>query len=288
MMAPTYTEPRVRQSELLQLLLLDALYGHSGSQHIIFQGGTALRWVYGGPRFSEDLDFVISIQPDKLQPIMKAVTTKASRACVAQFGEGQSEQQIKSNRSTAFKTLFIYRPASQRERIAVKLEFESLQPGQLPGFQQYVFRDLPQVSRLITSGHLFSPYSSTIILVETPEEILTDKIRALYERQYLKGRDIFDLWWIVSQLGTSVNWQMLENKLSMYRVPFHPARELDFFQKAGSLPEIENALRTDLPRFIPPDILSAYQAEGFKRFILALQQVSARLQAHDLWRIYWK
>jgi predicted nucleotidyltransferase component of viral defense system len=284
----SYTETRVRQSEVLQLLLLDALYGHSGSQHIIFQGGTALRWVYGGSRFSEDLDFVTYLPPDKIQSILKAVTTKASRACVAQFGAGQSEQQIKGNRTTAFKTFFIYRPDLQRERIAVKLEFESLQQNQTPGFQKYVFRDLPQVSRLITSGHLFLPYSSTIILVETPEEILTDKIRALYERQYIKGRDIFDLWWIVNQLGTSVNWRMLENKLSMYQVPFHPARGLDFFQRAESLPEIENALKTDLPRFIPPDILSAYQAEGFKRFSVTLQQVCAQLQTQNLCQIYWK
>ena len=288
MMALTYTETRVRQSEVLQLLLLDALYGHSGSQHIIFQGGTALRWVYGGPRFSEDLDFVTCLPPDKIQSIMKAVTTKTSRACVAQFGAGQSEQQIKGNRATAFKTFFIFRPDLQRERIAVKLEFESLLPGQTPGFQKYVFRDLPQVSRLITSGHLFLPYSSTIILVETLEEILTDKVRALYERQYLKGRDIFDLWWIVNRLGTAVNWRMLENKLSMYQVPFHPARGLDFFQRAESLPEIETALKTDLPRFIPPDILSVYQSEGFKQFIVTLQQVCAQLQAQNLCRIYWK
>ncbi len=284
----SYTETRVRQSEVLQLLLLDALYGHSGSQHIIFQGGTALRWVYGGSRFSEDLDFVTYLPPDKIQSILKAVTTKASRACVAQFGAGQSEQQIKGNRTTAFKTFFIYRPDLQRERIAVKLEFESLLPDQTPGFQKYVFRDLPQVSRLITSGHLFLPYSSTIILVETLEEILTDKIRALYERQYIKGRDIFDLWWIVNQLGTSVNWRMLENKLSMYQVPFHPARGLDFFQRAESLPEIDNALKTDLPRFIPPDILSSYQAEGFKRFSATLQQVCAQLQAQNLCKFYWK
>jgi predicted nucleotidyltransferase component of viral defense system len=288
MMATTYTETRVRQSEVLQLLLLDALYGQAGSRHIVFQGGTALRWVYGGSRFSEDLDFVTCLPPDKIQSILKGVITKVSRACVAQFGAGQSEQQIKGNRATAFKTFFIYRPDLRRERIAVKLEFEFLQSDQTPGSQKYVFRDLPQVSRLITSGYFYLPYSSTILLVETPEEILTDKIRALYERQYLKGRDIFDLWWIVSQLNTSLNWQTLENKLSMYRVPFHPARGLDFFQRSESLPEIENALNTDLPRFIPPDIFSAYQTEGFNRFILTLQQVSAQLQSQNLCRIYWK
>ena len=43
-----YNLIRVRQSEILQLLLLDTLYAQSGSENIIFQGGTALRWVYGG------------------------------------------------------------------------------------------------------------------------------------------------------------------------------------------------------------------------------------------------
>lgn len=287
-MARSYSDTRVRQSEVLQLLLLDGLYGHSGSQHMIFQGGTALRWVYGGPRFSEDLDFVTHLSPDKIQPMLKAVFTKVSRTCVAQFGAGQSEEQGKTARRNARKTYFIYRPVAQRERIAAKLEFESLQSGRQPGFQKYVFRDLPQVSRLIASGHLFLPYSSTIILVETLEEILTDKIRALYERQYLKGRDIFDLWWIVAQLGTAVNWRMLENKLAMYRVPFQPARAIDYFQMEASLPEIENALWSDLPRFIAPNILTAYQADGFKPFILTLRQVSAGLATQAFCEKYWK
>ncbi len=207
---------------------------------------------------------------------------------MAQFGAGHSEHQVKGNRTTAFKTFFIYRPDSQRERVAVKLEFEFLRKDNLPGFQKHVFRDIPQVSRLIASGHLFLPYSSTILLAETPEEILTDKIRALYERQYLKGRDIFDLWWIVNQLGISVNWRMLENKLVMYQFPFQPSRRPDYFMKAEALPEIQHALRTDLPRFIPRDILSVYQEEDFEQFVLTLQQVCAQLQKQNLCRIFWK
>jgi len=63
----TYQGKRVRQSEILQLLLLDNIYSHSGSEKIIFQGGTALRWVYGGMRFSEDLDFVSSLPKRKIE-----------------------------------------------------------------------------------------------------------------------------------------------------------------------------------------------------------------------------
>ena len=45
-----YNEKKIRKSETLQLILLDDLYAQSGSQDIIFQGGTTLRWVYGGMR----------------------------------------------------------------------------------------------------------------------------------------------------------------------------------------------------------------------------------------------
>ncbi|MDY6954821.1 MAG: nucleotidyl transferase AbiEii/AbiGii toxin family protein, partial [Thermodesulfobacteriota bacterium] len=57
----TYSERKARTSELLQLVLLDDLYAQSRSERIIFQGGTALRWIYGGARFSEDLDFVTDL-----------------------------------------------------------------------------------------------------------------------------------------------------------------------------------------------------------------------------------
>lgn len=43
--------------EYCQHLFLAAFYRASGSERVMFKGGTALRIVYGSPRFSEDLDF---------------------------------------------------------------------------------------------------------------------------------------------------------------------------------------------------------------------------------------
>jgi hypothetical protein len=40
------------------------------------------------------------------------------------------------------------------------------------------------------------PRPNAVLVVETLPEILSDKIRALLERRYLKGRDIFDLWYL--------------------------------------------------------------------------------------------
>jgi predicted nucleotidyltransferase component of viral defense system len=43
--------------EYLQHLFLSFLYQLENSEKLLFKGGTALRFVFGSPRFSEDLDF---------------------------------------------------------------------------------------------------------------------------------------------------------------------------------------------------------------------------------------
>lgn len=45
--------------EYFQHLFLSQLYRMEKSENILFKGGTALRIIYGSPRFSEDLDFSI-------------------------------------------------------------------------------------------------------------------------------------------------------------------------------------------------------------------------------------
>ena len=74
-----YNEKKIRKSEILQLILLDNLYAQSGSHHIIFQGGAALRWVYGGPRFSEDLDFVTSLTAEEIGKILTKTKKNGKR-----------------------------------------------------------------------------------------------------------------------------------------------------------------------------------------------------------------
>lgn len=43
--------------EYIQHLFLSALYKIPSSEKLLFKGGTAMRIIYGSPRFSEDLDF---------------------------------------------------------------------------------------------------------------------------------------------------------------------------------------------------------------------------------------
>ena len=270
-----YNHKKIRKSEALQLLLLDNLYAQSGSQHIIFQGGTALRWVYGGMRFSEDLDFVTCLPEEDVDKILNKTFSKMKNACIAQFGPGISEQKIRSRREQSTQMLFIYRPEGQRERIAVKLEFERLKTGRQPEFEKFILRDLTPVTAIIASGELVLPFTSSIILAETPAEILSDKIRALYERQYIKGRDIYDIWWLTKKLGISTQWSLAHNKFDMYQASFVTAREADFFQKKKNVSIIAAAIESDLSRFIPQNIYSLHQEGKFHEFINTLKEVTS-------------
>ena len=272
-----YNDKKTRNSELLQLILLDNLYAQSGSDRIIFQGGTALRLVYGGMRSSEDLYFVTDLSRKKIETILNSTFRKTQRACIAQFGPGQSEHKQKGEREEATKVFFVYRPQAQRERIAVKLEFEFLKTGSEPQFGKFILRDLSLVAGLVTAGKLIIPYSSSIILAETPEEILSDKIRALYERKYLKGRDIYDIWWLKRHLKVIPKWTKVREKLDIYQTPFVPAREADYFKQTESTLTILDALRRDLPRFLPQNIFSMYQEDAFSDFISTLKEVTSDL-----------
>ena len=272
-----YKDTKVRNSELFQILLLDNLYSLSGSDHFFFKGGTAIRWIYGGTRFSEDLDFVTHLSVDNIKKIISNVSRRIHNACVAQFGPGQSEQRQKKSRKDAFKVFFIFRPQAHRERIAVKLEFEALKHDYKPDIRKTVLRDLPSVAGLLTTGKLIMAYSSSVILVETPGEILADKIRAIYERTYIKGRDIYDIWWLTKQYHVKPSWPITRVKLEMYQADFFPVREAGYFQQKKNAKEIISALNSDLPRFIPKEIYSVYQENDFKEFMDTFKSVTADL-----------
>jgi len=274
-----YRETYVRKAEIAQLILLNQLYSMPGSRALIFQGGTALRWCYGGSRFSEDLDFVTSLDMDIVRKKLNRMLKAVERVMVPHFGPGALSASEKTTRKDTLKIYVDYRPVSSREKISVKLEFEGLRKDTIPETQNHILSALPSVSYLIAAGDFRIPRPNTVLVAETLPEILSDKIRALLERRYLKGRDIFDIWYLRTALNTAADRDVIERKFMMYTWPFHAARNLDFF--ANSLPgmrdEMIRAIREDLSRFLPPEVLAVNQSEGFASFLTALRELFEEL-----------
>ncbi|KAF0155748.1 MAG: hypothetical protein FD159_2049 [Syntrophaceae bacterium] len=277
----TYRETYIRKAEIAQLILLHQLFMQKDSRHLIFQGGTALRWCYGGSRFSEDLDFVTSLAPEAVEKILSGAIKGIEKLMIPHFGVGAVTVSKKSARADALKCFVDFRPETSREKISIKLEFEGLVAGKLPDVQNHVLSSLSAVAYLMASGEFRVPRPNAIIVAETTAEILSDKVRALLERRYIKGRDFFDLWYLYAVLKTPVDVEIIHRKFTLYRAAFIAHRNIDFFIKPlkQDAEMMRGAIAQDLSRFLSPDVIAVHQSDGFAAFLEATRSLFGELQA---------
>ena len=280
MIMKTYRETYIRKAEIAQLILLHQLYTQRGSRDLIFQGGTAIRWCYGGNRFSEDLDFVTPLDMGSIRASLKKAIQGAEKVMIPHFGIGTVQVSEKISRSTALKCFVDFHPEKSREKISIKLEFERLAAGKLPERQNHILSALPVVAYLITSGDFRIPRPHAILVAETPEEILSDKVRSLLERRYLKGRDLFDVWYLRSIMKTAVHPETVKKKFGMYLAPFTPKRSIDFFAVSSEENKkmMIEAIEQDLSRFLPPETLDVHRNESFAGFLDAIRSLFTDLK----------
>ena len=132
-------------------------------------GGTALVFGYGNPRFSEDIDLTQVKDP---APLVYGLTN-AAREASQWLGSDVRLQKPKMGKRT-WKMICTLSPSQ-----SVRLHIDT---------QPFVAR----TSRPIIIE--FPSVASFVCETLTLEEILSEKILAFIFRNYLSGRDIFDLW----------------------------------------------------------------------------------------------
>lgn len=277
----TYREIYIRKAEIAQLIVLHQLYAQKESRHLIFQGGTAIRWCYGGSRFSEDLDFVTSLAPVDVQKILFAAVKGAGKLMIPHFGVGSVALNKKKARAGNVKCFLDFHPDGVREKISIKLEFEGLAAGKLPVTQNHVLSLMSPVAYLISAGEFRVPRPNTVIIAQTPTEILSDKIRALLERQYLKGRDFFDLWYLYTILKTPMDLDIVERKFTLYRAAFISRRPANFFIRPSKKDKemMREAIEQDLSRFLPAEVLSVHRAKKYSAFLDSACSIFSEIKA---------
>lgn len=179
--------------EYLQLLFLNKLYKHKESSRIYFKGGTAIHFLFKAPRFSEDLDFTVMLAEKDFNPFINTI-----------FAELEKEEEVSfKERKTITGKRFLLTASSVILPYAtfINLDFS---------FREKVWQ--PEKSTLD------SPYPiifTSFIYHLSAQEICAEKIRALLTRR--KGRDFFDLWFLISQ-GISLNNNLIKEKLLYYRI----------------------------------------------------------------------
>ena len=222
-------------AEVLHLVVLEALFARPESQAIAFQGGTSIHLLHGGYRYSEDLDFAGEhLEPSLAHRLVTASQSNVEKAAVQWLAGGQCEWRFPSpstdRRVCAF--WFSFQPNGQRRKFRVKMEFAH--------YPVYA----PQVLAVRSDLDVLQRFP--LVYGLSPEELLAEKMAAVAGRPYVKGRDLFDLWYLSEILGASVEAPLLEKKLRDYRVP--PASS-ELRQKLTMYcPE---ALTAEMERFLP-------------------------------------
>lgn len=189
--------------EILQEITLYALWREGFFKVAAFQGGTCLRILYGLPRFSEDLDFILQ-SPDP--NFVWADVLEGVGAVLAEFGvDAELVDRSRADRAASQAMLKDDSLGGQ-----LNLQFMNLPQGRKLRIKLEVDTHPPSGSTWDERFHDF-PTDFSVFVQDLPSNFAL-KLHALLCRPYTKGRDWYDLLWYVRQ-GTRPNLILLQNAL---------------------------------------------------------------------------
>lgn len=204
-------DPYEALREILQEIVLYALSDAGFFNHAVFYGGTALRILYGLPRFSEDLDFSL-LKPDPSFDLSKY--EKAVLETLKTYGfEAQVETKIKDK--SAVQSAFI-KGNTIKHLLAINAPediVKSFNTGKLLKIKFEVDTQPPINFEDEQKLHLTpAPF---MVRSMKPSSLFAGKLHAVLCRGWQnrpKGRDWYDMVWYV-QNGYAVDLTHLATRL---------------------------------------------------------------------------
>lgn len=256
--------------EITQEIALLSLSRAGFFREAAFQGGTALRILYGLNRFSEDLDFILldSTQNFSWKPYLQAVAEE--------FEAYGYKLEIKDRAKTegAVKAVFLKddsigkvlslgswnRGRGDAKKISIKLEID-IHP---PHGSEYELK------------FLNFPLAFSVNAQDKPS-LFAGKSHALLCRKYAKGRDWFDFLWYVGQ-GVGLNFSFLESALEQsgpwQGKSLKVTKEWYRKQMEAKIRSIDwKAARRDVERFLRPRDLATLELWSDELFLDSLRRL---------------
>lgn len=185
--------------EYLQAYILRIMHDKGEFRRTAFLGGTALRFLYGLPRFSEDLDF--SLTDVKGRPFLDLVKNIKEEMVLAGYDVALSynEQKTVQHAFVKFSRLLYEAGISplKDQKFSIKIEIDTKPPEGAVLKTEVVNKYFPISFLSYEIGSLFA-----------------GKLHVLLSRGRVKGRDFFDLGWYLSKWkDLSPNLTLLQNAL---------------------------------------------------------------------------
>lgn len=261
----------VIEKELLHYDILFALEKGGLLDKLTFQGGTSLRLCYGGNRFSEDLDFAggkdfsSAMLADMKHCIEKYIGERYGLEVTVKEPKDLKQDPKYSELSIDKWQIAVVTSPERKDLPKQKIKVEV---ANIPAYTRE-----PQPLQ-INYDFLPDGYSDTLILTESLDEVMSDKIISLpATTRYVRHRDIWDLAWLQQQ-GATLNMDLVKNKVSDYKLE-HFNKMLDNF--LDRLPGIvsSEAFIAEMKRFLPTDVFDRTLAQD--KFQVYLQNMLAKL-----------
>lgn len=235
--------------EHVQLAVLDYLFRKGLFSQMVFQGGTALRLVYQGVRYSEDLDFVLRKKDLPCFPNMREELQPLT-AHIKKVLPFVRQAHLKAQKETA--SFRRYCLILESDFLAAQ-DKTNIELANVPSHK-------PQTVILRHPETMTAP----AVTVETPEEILSDKCVAFAARDYIKGRDLWDIYFLLNTLKVAMNrgiTRLVKKKISDYSLI-----EKEFLTSFGQKTEIlkkrgTSLLREEMDKFLPAAYRHSFQSQ---------------------------
>jgi predicted nucleotidyltransferase component of viral defense system len=225
--------------EEMQKTILACLSRQGAFNDLVFQGGTALHFFYGNPRFSEDLDFVIREKH--------------------RFDITNQTRKIQTFVSNVF-------PFIQDAKITIQKNDKEMQRlilitvSDVPEQKLRIHLELAYVSSYINQPRILDyPPLNPAVRIEDPSEILADKITALGRRPYLKGRDIWDIYFLIVEKHLSIPWDLVFKKGNDYGTTTKALKDGLLTTSKKIKKEGKSVLSNEMSRFLPTALLDQYR-----------------------------
>jgi len=214
---PTPAHVRNVVREYLQARILGALQRAGAMISLAFHGGTALRFLYSMARYSEDLDFALEREKPRydFRTYLQTIRTEFT-------AEGYVLE-LKVNDRKVVHSAFVRFPGlpyelglspHRSEVLAVKIEVDTQPPAGAV------------LATTVIRRH-------TILQLQHHDRatLLAGKLHAVLQRPYVKGRDLYDLLWYLSDpTWPAPNLPLLNNALKQTGWTGAPLTEDDWRQ----------------------------------------------------------
>ena len=206
-LAETSPDPGLKLNllrEYVQAFVLRSLSESEAFSQLSFVGGTALRFLFGLPRFSEDLEFSLEhdagYEPTKWLDKLKRDLALSGFTAELRWDDRRVVHSAWIRLSGLLQEAKLTTVPNQK--LSIKLEIDSRPPA-----------GAVLVKSVVNRHMLFA------LQYHDLPSLMSGKIHALITRPYTKGRDWYDLLWYRSQRPpVEPNVTMLENA-------FHQTRE---------------------------------------------------------------